>query len=960
MPLVTHYQLNGDATTVVGNKNGIASNVSWQAGKLRQCGNFNGTSSSILINSTENLIGYGDITISAWVKTAQGNNRTIVGNYQLGSSPWNGTCFTLGANGSNIGALSFWNNSNAGSWMYGTVRVDDDTWHHVVVVRRGFTIEFYVDGVLDVIRTFSGSTQVNGDDKLSIGSDTDGSSRRFLGLIDDVRIYDHAISIKEIKELTKAEVLHLKFDYENDLSDSSGQDYVASFGGTAPTWSTASKIGTGCFDWGAGDQSGKRIVVNEFQDIRDELTVSCWAYQVENGSNDNPLITFSNSTGFTTGWALWNGYGTDFRWYVNGSAIVVSLSGMYNSWNHYAGTYSAKTGNFKLYYNGDLVQTLNIGVGTQITAANRELSIGEQLRNANQSFSGKMDDIRIYASELSDADIMALAKSRASLDDKGTLFVEQSNQLLNYDPIISAPNLFLNGNGERGDATNMGGMTYLGEGVFSRTSGSSTIISTDFIPVAGNGIDRFDQYKISCEIMGRNHVSRYYFMTVCYNKYFQMINNEHMNFFSGRDTYLAQDLVAGQTVVQFENISGWVDNGTTGYINGKTFAYWLPNFDPIFVPLKYSRTFVQYGAINKTNNTVTLLSAWGGPTLPAGTLVINSQSGGTYSYIGASNPQTLLDSWRYHEGTTSTGASVGNTRFATEYIKLGWLLNRDASTGTPTTDIRNIKMWKVDGDQNPVWESHSLNENGVFDSKNTSEVSVTNNLVAWYPLKENSQDLANRQDLTPVNTQPSSQGHIFNGTSSYLQRDSVPLLATSSDTTVLCWCWPDSTGPTNQYTGLVSWGNRSVSTPSSARILSLNTNGTTMHVSSAFWGNDHTPNTLEVSANNWNFVGMISSATPWNNNVTLFSSGPGQLTFQTGSSSSFAKGLNTPGTSLGIGVTDYPGRYFKGRIQEVRIYNRALSQEEIRIIYETTDPTKDFSMKQTNYFKYLGGQLKEN
>lgn len=195
-------------------------------------------------------------------------------------------------------------------------------------------------------------------------------------------------------------------------------------------------------------------------------------------------------------------------------------------------------------------------------------------------------------------------------------------------------------------------------------------------------------------------------------------------------------------------------------------------------------------------------------------------------------------------------------------------------------------------------------------------------------------DLTKRNTVATQNLTYASNGSFsFDGSTGYIAQNSPVGLPTTQDSTVLVWCKPDSTGPTNQYTGLVSWGSRSVTTPSNSRLLSLYTSGTTMYVSSAFWGNDYTPNSLAVTANQWNMVGMISRNITTTNNVTLYCGNANGLNSQTGSSSDYTKGLNTTAVNFAIGMTDYPGRYFKGTIDKVMIFNRELSAAEIQQIF---------------------------
>lgn len=195
-------------------------------------------------------------------------------------------------------------------------------------------------------------------------------------------------------------------------------------------------------------------------------------------------------------------------------------------------------------------------------------------------------------------------------------------------------------------------------------------------------------------------------------------------------------------------------------------------------------------------------------------------------------------------------------------------------------------------------------------------------------------DTVSKNSLTASNLSYTADGsYTFNGTSSYLAQNSPVGLPTTESSTVLVWCKPDSTGPSDQYTGLVSYGSRSVTTPSNSRLLSLYTSGTTMYVSSAFWGNDYTPNNLAVTANQWNMVGMVSRNGTATNNVTLYCGNLNGINSVTGSSTDYTKNLSSTLANLGIGITDYPGRYFKGSIDKVLIYNRELTAQEIQQIY---------------------------
>jgi hypothetical protein len=89
-------------------------------------------------------------------------------------------------------------------------------------------------------------------------------------------------------------------------------------------------------------------------------------------------------------------------------------------WHHIAGTTSKSENNIKIYVDGELYakSTRNIG-DIQATSAN--LVIGQGY--STTWWDGSIDDVRIYATALSDEDIKELYQTRAALDSHGNLWV---------------------------------------------------------------------------------------------------------------------------------------------------------------------------------------------------------------------------------------------------------------------------------------------------------------------------------------------------------------------------------------------------------------------------------------------------------------------------------------------------------------------------------------------------------
>jgi hypothetical protein len=182
--------------------------------------------------------------------------------------------------------------------------------------------------------------------------------------------------------------------------------------------------------------------------------------------------------------------------------------------------------------------------------------------------------------------------------------------------------------------------------------------------------------------------------------------------------------------------------------------------------------------------------------------------------------------------------------------------------------------------------------------------------------------------VTLVSDRSAPNYFTFDGTSGYLLASAPDLPTGTSAKTILCWCWPDSTlTPTDTYTGLVGYGGRS---SSNATLLSMQTTGATWYVSSAYWSNDYVPgSTVVINKNAWNMIGIIHQGTNTVNNTTLIVGNSSGVTTITGSSSSSATVMTQTSQNLTIGCTDVPGRYMKGRISQVLMYNRALTVAEV-------------------------------
>ena len=88
----------------------------------------------------------------------------------------------------------------SGNYLLGTTPVDDGQWHHVGAVYNGETFSLYVDGELDEIEESTGLITVSSY-PLYIGNNSQNTDRDWTGLIDEVTIYNRALSDLEVMYL---------------------------------------------------------------------------------------------------------------------------------------------------------------------------------------------------------------------------------------------------------------------------------------------------------------------------------------------------------------------------------------------------------------------------------------------------------------------------------------------------------------------------------------------------------------------------------------------------------------------------------------------------------------------------------------------------------------------------------------------------------------------------------------
>lgn len=217
MSLIAHYKLDGNANDALGKYNGTASNVTWVDGKLGQCAYFSSTPTSAINLGNVFNIGAGELSVSLWF-----NPNSYSDTYLFSKARAAGQVSRYALRLKTDGKLTVLVapvNAEAHIDYDCNTNIKLNTWTHTCIVfSRNNPCRVYVNGIIDREFTppYFKDTNFISNNPFKIGaytaSDNISNITSFDGLIDDVRIYDHALSEREVRDLSQGLVLHYTFD----------------------------------------------------------------------------------------------------------------------------------------------------------------------------------------------------------------------------------------------------------------------------------------------------------------------------------------------------------------------------------------------------------------------------------------------------------------------------------------------------------------------------------------------------------------------------------------------------------------------------------------------------------------------------------------------------------------------------------------------------------------------------
>ena len=203
--LVAYYPFNGNANDESGNaNNGVvngATSTTDRHGIAGKAYSFDGVNDNIDLGDKPAFdFGTSDFTFSLWFQTSgEQINKYIIGKYHGVNPP----AYGIGTHGHTKGYAFLYDGGESVSVeARGSTDVDEGNWHHMLVAfDRDAKMSMYLDGALEVSSDISGEQEaISNAMNLYIGRIQDGAVH-FGGKIDDIRIYNRALTAAEVLKL---------------------------------------------------------------------------------------------------------------------------------------------------------------------------------------------------------------------------------------------------------------------------------------------------------------------------------------------------------------------------------------------------------------------------------------------------------------------------------------------------------------------------------------------------------------------------------------------------------------------------------------------------------------------------------------------------------------------------------------------------------------------------------------
>jgi prepilin-type N-terminal cleavage/methylation domain-containing protein len=414
----------------IGNVTGVTN------GKICRAASFDGASARIVsdVLTGSDIMGFGDaVTLACWFKSPGGGGgypRLIEFSDAAGRHT-RSTAIAYDPDGS----LRAWVTSEAGvrggEIDYSATRYDDNVWHHAVYTySAGNGGRLYVDGDLKQTGTDDPTSDIHDAETFVIGGYFPDATNGFLGLIDEVAVFQRELTAAEITQLFESTrgscpgscytAPIAEYQMENaPWNGVAGEVYDSGSGGSN---GVAAFRGSGALPTQTDTDGGKICRAGEFArvdgsnggclDLGDPAdgdldpntrawTVTAWVYW-DGSSGENIIYNKENLYEARVSGGYVN-YAWRPHWVWDGGTAFPVTAG---TWTHVATTYE---GTEQVLFKDGLPVYRRDETGGSIGSNSSKLLIGARGSGTPYNFfGGRIDEVRIYDRALSHSEILAI------------------------------------------------------------------------------------------------------------------------------------------------------------------------------------------------------------------------------------------------------------------------------------------------------------------------------------------------------------------------------------------------------------------------------------------------------------------------------------------------------------------------------------------------------------------------
>lgn len=482
-----------------GSQVNMASSTAYVPGAIGQALNFDGTNDYLLLPNTAGLNVASAFTLSAWIYSEDPSAGSIQRIVSLSPSESGGIeKYSMYVQSNQFKTVI---RLNGADYITSTVYSDSDylrrRWRNVVMVYDGSQILMYSDGEGVGQRTQSGTLADASTNPLRIGAFGPTFGQYFKGKVDDVRIYNRALSLDEIKQLyqlgatTKFAITPKPTNAAGGINNGlvgywtfDGKDMpgglVKDISGQGNDGSERNMATSTMYVPGAIGQALKFDAADDVIQIPDSSSVrlsnsdwaiSFWARTSTTSSNNLQIVSkradannkeyeiFLRPTGNFD--VVVQVETSDSGEDANSVNNVWSL----NTWNHFVVIMNTTTMNPRFFVNGAEVGVESDTITTQPTASAAPVNIGGRKITGSPYYDGTLDDIRMYNRMLSSDEVKQLyqlgATTKIATTPKPTSAVGGINNGLVGEWTFDGKDMFngqimdVSGNSNNGSMINM-------------------------------------------------------------------------------------------------------------------------------------------------------------------------------------------------------------------------------------------------------------------------------------------------------------------------------------------------------------------------------------------------------------------------------------------------------------------------------------------------------------------------